>query len=40
VGPTLQFDPVTERFVGEFAKEANQIQEGHYRQEFQLPVLS
>jgi hypothetical protein len=39
VGPWLTLDPVTEKFVGEFAAEANKLQDEEYREEFKLPVI-
>ncbi|MBL9114490.1 MAG: Gfo/Idh/MocA family oxidoreductase [Verrucomicrobiaceae bacterium] len=39
-GPTLRFDPVSERFTGEFSNEANKLCDEEYREEFQLPVIS
>lgn len=39
-GPSLAFDPVAEKFTGEFASEANKLQDEEYREEFQLPVIS
>jgi hypothetical protein len=38
-GPTLAFDPVMEQFTGEFAAEANKLQEDDYREEFKLPEI-
>jgi predicted dehydrogenase len=40
VGPWLSFDPKSERFTGEFAAEANALQEEVYRPEFALPTVS
>ena len=40
VGPWLTMDPVTERFTGEFADEANKLADEEYRDEFKLPVIS
>ncbi len=39
VGPWLSLDPVTEKFTGEFAEEANKLQEEEYREEFKLPEI-
>ena len=39
VGPWLDLDPATERFTGEFAKEANALMEEEYRKGFELPVI-
>ena len=39
VGPWLTFDPASERFTGDFAEEANKLQEEEYREEFKLPVI-
>jgi predicted dehydrogenase len=39
-GPWLEFDPVSEKFVGEFADEANKLAKGDYANEFELPVIS
>ena len=38
-GPTLSFDPATERFTGELATEANALHDEEYREEFKLPVV-
>jgi hypothetical protein len=40
VGPWLNFDPVAERFTGEFADEANKLMEEEYAEGFELPVIS
>lgn len=40
VGPWLNFDPVSERFTGEFAEEANKLMEEEYATGFELPVIS
>jgi hypothetical protein len=40
VGPWLNFDPVAERFTGEFAAEANKLMEEEYAAGFELPVVS
>ena len=40
VGPWLDFDPVTEKFTGEFAEEANKIVQEEYASGFELPVIS
>jgi hypothetical protein len=39
VGPTLGFDPQTEKFTGEFAAEANKLIEGQYAAGFELPKI-
>jgi hypothetical protein len=39
-GPMLEFDPVTEKFIGEFAKEANEIATEQYAAGFELPSVS
>lgn len=39
-GPWLEFDPVTEKFVGEFADEANRLATDNYVEEFKLPEVS
>ena len=39
-GPWLEFDPHTERFIGEFAAEANRLMEDEYAPGFELPVVS
>jgi predicted dehydrogenase len=39
VGPWLEIDPSTERFVGEFADEANALDASHYREGFELPKI-
>jgi hypothetical protein len=38
-GPWLDFDPVAERFTGEFAEEANKLLTEEYREEFKLPEV-
>ena len=38
-GPWLDFDPVTEKFVGEFAEEANKLATEEYVEEFKLPEV-
>ena len=38
-GPWLTLDPATEQFTGEFAAEANALQQESYRDEFKLPVI-
>ncbi|HRJ08585.1 MAG TPA: Gfo/Idh/MocA family oxidoreductase [Prosthecobacter sp.] len=40
VGPWLEFDPESEKFVGEFADEANKIAMEEYASGFELPVIS
>jgi predicted dehydrogenase len=40
VGPWLDLDPVTERFTGEFAAEANKLMDEEYAAGFELPVIS
>jgi predicted dehydrogenase len=40
VGPWLEFDPVSEKFVGEFAEEANKHLGGEYAPGFELPEIS
>ncbi|MBB5036679.1 Gfo/Idh/MocA family protein [Prosthecobacter dejongeii] len=40
VGPWLDFDPVAEKFTGEFAEEANKMTNGDYAAGFELPVIS
>ena len=40
VGPWLDFDPVTLRFTGEFATEANQLCQEDYAPGFELPEVS
>lgn len=39
-GPWLEFDPVAEKFVGEFADEANKLATDNYVEEFRLPEVS
>jgi predicted dehydrogenase len=39
-GPWLTFDPVAERFTGEFSAEANKLMEEEYAAGFELPVIS
>lgn len=39
VGPWLSLDPLTEKFIGEFAEEANKLQAEEYREEFKLPEI-
>ena len=39
-GPMLEFDPVSEKFTGEFAEEANKIATENYVSEFELPKIS
>ena len=38
-GPWLDFDPVTEKFTGEFAAEANKLATENYVDEFKLPNI-
>jgi len=38
-GPWLEFDPVSEKFVGEFAEEANKLATENYVEEFKLPEI-
>ena len=38
-GPWLDFDPVTEKFIGEFAEEANKLATENYVEEFKLPEV-
>lgn len=40
VGPWLEFDPVSEKFVGEFAEEANRLAIDEYAPGFELPTVS
>lgn len=40
VGPWLDFDPVSEKFVGEFAEEANKLAQDEYAAGFELPKVS
>ena len=39
-GPWLDFDPVAEKFTGEFAEEANKLATEKYVDEFKLPEVS
>jgi hypothetical protein len=39
-GPMLEFDPVTEKFIGEFAEEANKLATEEYVAGFELPTIS
>jgi hypothetical protein len=39
-GPWLEFDPVSEKFIGEFAEEANKLATENYVAEFKLPEVS
>jgi Oxidoreductase family, NAD-binding Rossmann fold len=39
-GPWLDFDPVAEKFTGEFAEEANKLVTDTYVEEFKLPEVS
>jgi hypothetical protein len=38
-GPWLEFDPDAEKFVGEFADEANKLATENYVDEFKLPNI-
>jgi predicted dehydrogenase len=38
-GPWLDFDPVSEKFTGEFAEEANKLATENYVEEFKLPNI-
>jgi hypothetical protein len=38
-GPWLEFDPVSEKFTGEFAEEANKLATENYVEEFKLPQI-
>ncbi len=38
-GPWLEFDPVAEKFTGEFAEEANKLATENYVEEFKLPNI-
>jgi len=40
LGPWLTFDPKHERFVGEFAKQANALARREYRKPFVVPKIS
>jgi predicted dehydrogenase len=40
VGPWLDFDPVSEKFTGEFAEEANKMAQDEYAPGFELPEIS
>jgi predicted dehydrogenase len=40
VGPWLNYDPVANRFTGEFSEEANKLMEEEYAAGFELPVIS
>ncbi len=40
VGPWLTFDPIKERFTGDFAEEANKLMDEQYAAGFELPVIS
>ena len=40
VGPWLDFDPVSEKFTGEFAEEANKIAAEEYAAGFELPEIA
>jgi hypothetical protein len=37
LGPSLQIDPATERFVGTFADEANKLVRREYRAPYVIP---
>ena len=39
-GPWLEFDPVSEKFTGEFADEANKLAMENYVEEFKLPEIN
>jgi predicted dehydrogenase len=39
-GPMLEFDPVSEKFIGEFAEEANKLATEEYVAGFELPTIS
>jgi predicted dehydrogenase len=39
VGPWLEFDPASEKFVGEFAAEANKLAQDEYAAGFELPKI-
>jgi len=39
VGPWLEFDPVSEKFTGAFAEEANKLAQDEYAAGFELPKL-
>jgi len=39
LGPWLSFNPESLKFEGEFAAEANALDQEHYREEFKLPVV-
>ena len=38
-GPWLEFDPVSEKFTGEFAAEANKLAQDEYAAGFELPKI-
>jgi hypothetical protein len=40
VGPWLDFDPVSGKFVGEFAEEANKLAMDEYASGFELPKIA
>ncbi|MEN3942458.1 Gfo/Idh/MocA family oxidoreductase [Prosthecobacter sp. SYSU 5D2] len=39
-GPWIEYDPKSEKFIGEFADEANKLAKGDYEKEFELPKIS
>lgn len=39
-GPWIEYDPKSEKFIGEFADEANKLAKGDYEAEFELPKIS
>jgi hypothetical protein len=39
LGPWLTFNPDTLKFEGEFAEEANKLDQEEYRKEFELPKI-
>ena len=39
VGPWLEFDPIAEKFTGEFAEEANKLAHDEYAPGFELPKI-
>lgn len=39
-GPWIDYDPKSEKFIGEFAEEANKLSKGDYTAEFELPKIS
>ena len=40
MGPWLSFDPDGERFIGEFADQANALSRREYREPFTVPEVS